>query len=321
MAQPDPVGKGDALVDIVSVVIVTYQSENCLAACLQALEHSTASAFLELILVDNASTDATWSLVERYATRDDLPYQRVFTQRIEQNRGYAFANNAGLALSTGAYLLLLNPDTVVGRETIAACVQVLDRADRILFRGEGMQDGPRIGAVGCRLELPTGALDKACRRSFPTLWNSFCHFSRLARVFPRSVWFANYNLTYLDERGSYPVECVCGAFMLVSRQAYAATKGLDTDYFLYGEDIDWCYRIVQAGFTIWYEGSVTTLHLKGGNGGKRSATSLRHFYETMGLFYRKHYQKRYPLWVLAMVDTALRILYRLHVAALKRNGR
>lgn len=299
---------------LVSVVIVTYQSAGCLADCLQALACSAQADAMELIIVDNASQDDTWAIIASYAARADLPFIRVITERLEANGGYAHANNCGLARATGQTLLLLNPDTVVGATAFSTCFNVLSQ-----FREQAME--APIGVVGCRLTLASGALDLACKRSFPTLWNSFCHFSGLARAFPHSRLFARYNLTYLDERGSYPVECVCGAWMLVTREAYEATGGLDEDYFLYGEDIDWCYRIAQAGYAIWYEGSASALHLKGGNGGKRSAASLRHFYQTMGVFYRKHYCQRYPRIVLWLVEISLQVLYHLHVAVLRRRAR
>lgn len=305
--------------NIVSVVIVTYQSAKCLGACLDALAASLAPERLQVILVDNASSDATWPLIEAYADRLDLPFHSVTALRLELNRGYAYANNRGLEHAVGDALLLLNPDTMVGPEAIETCMRTIEKTS---IDAQSPRAAPvALGVVGCRLELLSGEMDKACRRSFPTLWNSFCHFTRLSRAFSHSAIFARYNLTYLDERKSYAVDCVCGAFMLVTRSAYEMTHGFDEDYFLYGEDIDWCYRIAQAGYAIWYEGSVTTIHVKGGNGGKRSGDSLRHFYETMGLFYRKHYRHRYPAWVLWLVEAGLRVMLWVHVTTLKMRQR
>jgi len=99
--------------------------------------------------------------------------------------------------------------------------------------------------------------------------------------------FAAYNLTYLDEYGSYDVECLCGAFMMVPRRVYEAVGGLDEDFFMYGEDVDWCCRILRRGFRIWYEGSVETLHIKNGSGGRRTPRSKRAFYKAMWLYLTK----------------------------------
>jgi len=319
----------------VSVVLVTYQSQDCLNACLASLRTAARACWgLEVILVDNASTDGTWSQIEAFAASeaseaseaDSALFRTVRILRLEENRGYAFANNRGIEMASGEAVLLLNPDTEVTPEAIPVCLERLTGA-----RGSagasgasgstGATDGePRrgtLGAVGCRLVLPDGRLDRAAKRSFPTLWNSFCKFSGLAALWPRSHVFGAYNLTWVPERASLEVDCVCGAFMMVTRDVVQQTGGFDEEYFLYGEDIDWCYRIREAGYRIWYEGSVTTLHRKGGNGGKRSAASLTHFYGTMALFFEKHYGNRYPAWVLRLVRRATRVMCAVHVALLR----
>ena len=161
--------------------------------------------------------------------------------------------------------------------------------------------------------LSDGRLDRACRRSFPTLWNSFARLSGLSLLFARSPLFAGYNLTYLPNDVNYAVDCVSGAFLIVSRAVYERVGGLNEDYFIYGEDIDWCYRIRSAGYQVWYKCSVVTVHHKGGNGGKRSAHSLYHFYNTMLIYYRKHHAARYPGWFSGLLSLALRSLYVGHV--------
>ncbi len=175
--------------------------------------------------------------------------------------------------------------------------------------------------AGCRLLLPDGRLDRACRRSFPTLWNSFARLSGLSLLFARSRLFAGYNLTYLPDNANYAVDCVSGAFLMVSRAVYERVGGLDKDYFMYGKDIDWCYRIRAAGYQVWYEGDVVTVHHKGGNGGKRSAHSLYHFYNTMLIYYRKHHAARYPTWLTALLSIALKCLYACHLTFARIRGR
>ncbi|WP_179123142.1 glycosyltransferase family 2 protein [Ferroacidibacillus organovorans] len=334
---------------LISVVVVTYQSAHCLPACLRSLEQANGASRMELILVDNASPDETKALLDAYERRTDLPFARVQTLALSENRGYAYANNRGLALAQGDLLLLLNPDTVVTPDAIVRCAAVLK--DEASFRAEAavalastagpvstsdpvsssgtfidaahavQAQGARIGVVGCRLELPDGTLDRACKRSFPTLTNSFFRFSGLSLLFPQSKRLAAYNLTYLEERGSFPVESVCGAFLLTTREVYEQVGDLDEDYFMYGEDLDWCYRIKRQGFGVWYEGGVTTLHLKGGNGGKRSAASLRHFYQTMLIFFQKHYKNRYPVLVFHLVRVGLAVLFYSHITVQNVRGR
>lgn len=307
----------------VSVVLVTYQSQDCLGACLASLRAAVRTCRdMEVILVDNASTDGTWAQIEAFAASEanSALFRSVRILRLEENRGYAFANNRGLEMASGDALLLLNPDTEVTPEAIPVCFDRLTGATEssgTTGATVGEQRRGMLGAVGCRLELPDGRLDRAAKRSFPTLWNSFCKFSGLAALWPKSHLFGAYNLTWVPERASLEVDCVCGAFMMVTRDVVEKTGGFDEDYFLYGEDIDWCYRIREAGYRIWYEGSVTTLHRKGGNGGKRSAASLAHFYGTMALFFEKHYADRYPAWVLRLVRRATRVLCAVHVALLR----
>ena len=281
---------------MISVILVTYNSRLVLPACLTALERTVNAQQLELVFVDNDSADGTLEWLADYAKQPHLPFVHLSVTRLSANRGYAYANNRGIEAAHGDIILLLNPDTVVGADAIDTCARRLDN--------------PIIGAVGCRLEMENGELDKACRRSFPTLWNSFTRLTGLSLLFPKWRWLSQYNLTHLDERGSYEVDSVSGAFCMLPQSVVAAVQGLDEDYFLYGEDLDLCYRVKRAGFKILYEGSVTTVHLKGGNGGKRSANSLWAFYAAMSLYYRKHHPHNHVggLFVAAMT----RCLYLFH---------
>ncbi|MCL6444331.1 MAG: glycosyltransferase family 2 protein [Alicyclobacillus sp.] len=260
---------------VVSVVVLTYNSLKVLPECLASLERCTSASDLEVIVADNGSNDGTVDWLCAYeAIAKSKPFARFVFLPLGKNRGFAYGNNRAMEQSSGEYILLLNPDTIVGERAIETCVARL-------------RENPDIGAVGCRLTLPNGKLDLACRRSLPTLWNSFCRFSRLSFIFPRSRLFAGYNLTYLDEYGSYDVECLCGAFMMVPRRVYEAVGGLDEDFFMYGEDVDWCCRILRGGYRIRYEGSVETLHLKGGSGGRRTPRSKRAFYGAIWLYFTK----------------------------------
>ena len=340
----DPIVQG-----LISVVMVTYNSAQVLPACLSALERCDGARDLELIIIDNASSDDTWHIIQSYSASaesesepareltqgDGPPFARIVAERLGENRGYASANNRGLKRAVGDLLLLLNPDTEVGPYAIRSCAYRLRHSGSRLgsvtdpavvtnptagMVGAISAGAPaiavgsdrRIGVVGCQLRLPDGRLDRACRRSFPTLWSSFARLSGLSLLFPKARLFAGYNLTYLPENDNYAVDCVSGAFLMTSRDVYESVGGLDEDYFMYGEDIDWCYRIRAEGYQIWYEGAVVTVHHKGGNGGKRSAQSLYHFYNTMLIYYRKHHADQYPGWVTSLLSLTLRGLYAGH---------
>lgn len=283
---------------MISVILVTYNSMNVLPNCLQSLKQCSNYQDLEIVFVDNNSTDGTYQWIENCQQSFILHFAGVQILKLTDNKGYAYANNRGADISNGNIILLLNPDTLVGHNAIEACSQ------KLITNG--------YGAIGCRLELSNGRLDKACKRTLPTLWNSFCHLCWLSQIFPKSKWFSKYNLTYLDDRKSYSVECLSGAFLMTPREVFLEVGCLDEDYFMYGEDIDFCYRLNQAGYAIWYEGTETTIHFKGGNGGKRTISSLNNFYSAMYIYFNKRctYKIKAPLnFALKVI---LCVLFNLH---------
>jgi GT2 family glycosyltransferase len=191
------------------------------------------------------------------------------------NNGYSLANNLGLRRLAARYHLLLNPDTLLPP---AALAQVLDYMD-------AHRD---IGVLGPRLVLADGSLDPACRRGYPTPLRSLAKYSGLARAFPRSRRLAGYNLTYLDPGEPAEVDALVGAFMLLRGQALAETGGLDEVYFMYGEDIDICYRLKALGWCVLYWPEVTVLHYKKAASAKSERAS-REFFRSMRFFYDKHW--------------------------------
>jgi hypothetical protein len=205
----------------------------------------------------------------------------------QTNRGYPAANNQGLHAfgypnSTDAprFTLLLNPDTELPPRGLADMVSFMER-------------WPDAGVAGPRLELLDGSLDLACRRTFPSPLVSFYRLTGLSKLFPHSRRFGQYNLTYLDPGQMTEVDSVVGAFMMVRREAIREVGLMDESFFMYGEDLDWCYRIKAAGWKVYYNPEVTVLHVKRA-ASRHSARAQIEFWRAMRLFYEKHYADRTP---------------------------
>ncbi len=264
-----------------SVVIVNRFTRRFLLPCVESVLASHGAYDVEVIVVDESPLDGgARDLRERYpaiAVIDD-----------DSDRGYAHANNLGLMRARGRYLLTLNPDTLLPKGALARLVAWMDA-------------NPRAGVVGPKLVRADGTMDLACRRSFPTPLNALFRYTGLARMFPRNRHFAGYNLTFLDADAPAEVDSVSGAFMLVRREAADHAGLFDEDYFMYGEDLDWAFRIKQAGWQVWYRPEVVVLHYKGQATKQRSARMIVEFHRAMLTFYRKHYAGKQPWFLNAAV--------------------
>lgn len=265
------------------IVIVNYNTSTQLRRAVETVLASEGVS-LRVVVVDNASSDDSVAMVRR-----EFPTVHVIAS--ETNDGFSIANNKGLrwlgfsedGVSPDAprYILLLNPDTETPPQTLAAMVRYMDAH-------------PDVGMSGCKLVQADGSLDLAARRSFPTPAVSFYRFSGLAKLFPNSPRFAQYNLTYKDPNGTYEVDSVVGAFQLVRRECLQQIGLMDETFFMYAEDIDWCYRAKQAGWKVVYVGAEHILHLKG-TVGRKSAKARFEFARSSLLFYRKHYRRETAL--------------------------
>lgn len=278
VAPQRPLGRtSDAGALDLSILIVSYNTLPLLRQCLSSIQANAQDLSHEVIVVDNASRDGSPHMVAA-----EFPDVRLL--RNTDNVGFSVANNAAIACARGRYVLLLNSDTLIVPGTLRSMVDHLD-AD------------PKIGIAGCRLLRPNGEMDLACRRSFPTPWVSLCRILRLNRLFPKSKRFGRYNLTFLDEEATYEVDSIVGAFMLVRQELLRDIGGLDEDYFMYGEDVDWCYRAKRAGWRVDYVGNCVTIHHKGASSRKESFRMNYHFHRAMFLFHSKHLRSEYPLLV------------------------
>jgi GT2 family glycosyltransferase len=283
------------------VVIASYNTRHLLRACLLSVYASQGDFTFEVCVVDNASRDGSAEMVT-------AEFPQVHLIANDRNVGYPAANNQGLKAfgfpedafhrSAGAarkpghswspgrpprFALLLNSDTEVPSDALAAMLDF-------------MTDRPDAGAAGPKLVRPDGSLDLACRRSFPTPKISFYRMIGLSRLFPRSRRFGRYNLTYLDPNQVTEVDSVVGAFMLVRGDAIRQVGLMDESFFMYGEDLDWAYRIQEAGWKIYYNPAVTVLHVKKAST-RQNPRAQTEFYRAMDIFYRKHFAAQTP-WLL-----------------------
>jgi N-acetylglucosaminyl-diphospho-decaprenol L-rhamnosyltransferase len=275
-----------------SILILNYNTREHLRACLQSLQDEGSTSLsddgpvqAEVIVVDNASGDGSADLVA-----EEFPW--VSLLRSPRNGGFAYGNNLGLAHCRGAAIMLLNPDTLMPAGGIAGLL-------------ESLAAHPEAGIVGPRLLRPDGSMHLACRRSFPTPSIAFYRFAGLSLLFPRSPRFGRYNLTFVDPGVALDVDSVCGACMLMRRSVLERVGPLDERFFMYGEDLDWCLRTREAGWTVRYEPAVVVQHQHGAASRKRALRTTFHFFQAMDLFYRKHYVDRYHPLVTGVVRTAI----------------
>lgn len=264
-----------------SFIIVNYNVKELLEQSLLSVKKAASGLVYEIFVVDNASTDGSVGLI-----RQKFPEVHLIANK--ENVGFSVANNQALKLAKGKFLALLNPDTVVQEDTFFV---ILDF----------MKKNPDCGMVGSKILNPDGSLQLACRRSFPTLWVGFTRITGLSKLFPKSKLFGKYNLTYLDPDDTYEVEAISGSFMVVRAQVVREVGLLDESFFMYGEDLDWCYRIRETGWKIFYLPKTKIIHFKGESTKKANLDMTLMFYRAMKLFVEKHYHSRYfyvPQWFL-----------------------
>lgn len=272
-----------------AIVIVSYNVKNLLRVCLRSVYASTGDFTCHVTVVDNASGDGSLDMV-----RAEFPQARAVAAA---NNGYAAANNLGLRsygfgregsdANLPRYALLLNPDTELPPTALADMLALMDAR-------------PELGAAGPKLILPDGSLDKACRRSFPSPDAFIYRGIGLSKLLPGSRRFAQYNLTYLPEDEEAEVDSVVGAFMLVRGATIAQIGLLDEAFFMYGEDLDWAFRIKAAGWKVWYYPRVHVRHHKGASSRGNPRVRVA-FYRAMAIFVRKHYRDTTAVWKYGLI--------------------
>ena len=247
----------------ISVVIVNYNVKDAVDNCIASIYKTLGNLTAEIFFVDNNSIDGS-------AEHISSKYPEVIVIANKKNLGFSKANNIALKRVQGKYILILNPDTVLEEKTFHKLIAFCESYDK-------------TGAISSKLILANGKLDYACRRSFPTPSVAIPRIIGLSKIFSKSRLFGKYNLTYLDENRTSEVDAICGAFMFIPKTVLDKTGLFDEDFFMYGEDLDLCYRIKQNGYKIYYYPEVTTIHIKGESTRKANVAFVNNFYGAMSI--------------------------------------
>lgn len=264
-----------------TVSIVNYNAGEYLQGVLQSLELVSDEAEMEVVVVDNASTDDSIKQAQ-------IKFPKVKYILNKENLGFGKAHNLVLKSAKSKYLLVLNPDMVVKPGVLKTCLKYFE-------------DNEKVGALTPKIVFGDGRVDMTAHRGFPTPWASLRYFLGDDSL---------YHLTKQDLTKPHPVDAITGAFLLTSKAVLDKVGYFDEDYFMFAEDIDLCYRIKQAGFKIIYLPDIQVIHFKGISSGLKQQTkeqtkanletkqrSLDHFYSTMKIFYQKHLEKKYPFFI------------------------
>jgi len=293
-------GSQSVITPDVSVIIVNYNVREFLIQTLQSVRDAATKLNVEIIVVDNNSVDDSVEEV-----RNQFP--EVILIANDENIGFGRANNVGIRQAAGRYLLILNPDTIIREDTLEVLVSFMDEhAD--------------AGAAGCRIINPDGSFARESRRSFPTAEVAFYRMSGLSRLFPKSKKFGRYNLSYLPEDEVAEIDALSGSCMMVRREALINSEpgrsnsngriaaGLfDEAFFMYGEDLDLCFRMQKSGWKIFYVPYTEIIHYKGESTKKGDLQYVRHFYGAMLLFIEKHFDSDKSKFVKSLLRAGIMI--------------
>jgi GT2 family glycosyltransferase len=255
-----------------SIIIVNYNVKYFLEHCLLSAIKACRNIDAEILVVDNHSTDGSKEYLEPRFSRVQFFWNK-------ENVGFSRANNFALPLAKGAYILFLNPDTIVAEDCFTNCLSFFE-------------NHTDCGAVGVRMIDGAGNFLKESKRSLPTPSAGFFKMVGLTEIFPSSKMFAQYYAGNIPEKENNKVNVLAGAFMMLSKKAIAITNGFDESFFMYGEDIDLSYRIQKAGLQNYYLGETTIIHFKGESTQKKSSNYVKQFYGAIKRFVDKHYSQQ-----------------------------
>ncbi|MCS7252527.1 MAG: glycosyltransferase family 2 protein [Armatimonadota bacterium] len=283
----------------VSICIVNFNTRDELDGCIASLERGASLITFEVIVVDNASIDGSPHMV-----RTKYPWVKLIVN--ERNIGFAAGCNQAMLHSSGRYIMLLNPDTVVHDGAIEKLVRFMD-------------EHPGVAIVGPKLLNPDGTLQYSCR-AFPTLLTGLFRNTPLERLFPSNKPTKEYLLKNHSHEEPMEVDWLSGAAMLVRRDAIRTVGMLDEGYFMYCEDVDWCWRMRKAGFKVFYVPSAIVTHAIGKSSDQLFVPMLIHRHRSMLRFYFKNYRRMLPLIFapLIVLGIGIRLFGALSKVALSR---
>ncbi|MFV5695627.1 glycosyltransferase family 2 protein [Flavobacterium sp. LB3P122] len=253
-----------------SVIILNYNARYFLEQCVLSVQNSLERIDSEIIVVDNNSQDDSCEMMKKR-------FPNVKLIQNKANLGFPKGNNIGVAQAQGKYICILNPDTVVAEDTFT---KVLAFAKKL----------PDLGILGCKLIDGTGTFLPESKRGVPTPWVAFTKITCLYKLFPKSRTFGKYYAQHLNENETGKVDILVGAFMLMKKDLYLEVGGFDEDCFMYSDDIDLSYRILQKGKSNYYFHETTVIHYKGESTVK-DETYMKRFQEAMNFFYKKHFRR------------------------------
>lgn len=280
-----------------SIIIVNYNTKVLTHQTIGSIIEHTFGIDYEIIVADN-STDESQVC--------DYNNQHVKVCKIE-NHGFGHGCNSGAEVAEGKYLLFLNSDTLIHDNALFKCIDYMKASED-------------IGILGAKILLEDGTLDHGCKRGFPTPNAALYYYIGLDKRFPDSKKYGAYRQTYLNESETNEVDSVSGAFLMINKNLFEEVNGFDETFFMYGEDLDLCFRVKEKGYKVIYFADAVITHLKGQSGlHKSSKTVIYHFYDAMIIFYNKHYKNKYNIVVTTLIYSTIKIKYWLTL--LKHKGK
>ncbi len=260
----------------ISIVIVSYNVKDYICQCIRSIYKSNLNkSQYEIIVIDNDSHDGTLDAIKQN-------FDQVILHQNNINEGFSKAVNKGIDLSKGEYVCILNPDVIIQETTLSNLLNFYS-------------SNSELGAIGPKILNSDGTIQHSCKRSFPTPLNSLFRLIGLDRIFPKSKFFGQYNLTYLDIEKEHAVDVISGACMMIPRKVFQKIGNFDERFFMFGEDIDICHRIKAAGYKIYYAPISEIIHYKGESVKNAPFDMINVFYSAMDLYFKKYSQK-YKYW-------------------------
>ncbi len=279
-----------------SIIIVNYNVKHFLNQCLLSIQNALTGIDAEIIVVDNNSVDGSVNLLKE-------KFKNINLIANKKNTGFAVANNQGIKIAKGKYILLLNPDTIVQEDTFSKCIAFMD-------------ENKNAGALGVKMFDGNGVFLPESKRGLPTPLVAFFKIFGLSTLFPNSKLFGQYHLSYLSKNENHVVDVLSGAFMLLRKKTIDKVGLLDEAFFMYGEDIDLSYRITQAGYKNYYYSKTNIIHYKGESTKKSSINYVFVFYKAMIIFAEKHFSKKNVKTFSSLINAA--IYFRASIAIFQR---